>query len=127
MTRRECLLPIGAQAKVPITFTDDDGVVWDVWEAARTRPVIRGDVTRMTPSVEEGYLKGLLCFLSARGKRRLEGYPRYWSVLSEGALKRLCLMAEAVPHSEIRSPEDQSGVDLFLGGPDTPGQALEHN
>src|SRR5918911_1664350 len=40
---RQCTAPrkvahtrFGAQAKVPITFTDDEGVVWDVWEVTRT-------------------------------------------------------------------------------------------
>jgi hypothetical protein len=116
------------QATVPITFTDDDGVVWDVWEAKRPSSVST-EVAPVSSEVANYVMReGWLCFLSARGKRRLDRYPRFWSVLSEAALKRLCLMAEAVPHSEIRDVEEVSRADLLLGGEsDSQGRGLERH
>lgn len=110
---------------MPITITDDDGVMWDVWEVKHERPAIANPVTGTAPSVDYTGPEGSLCLLSARGKKRLYRYPRFWSVLSDAALRRLCAMADAVPHSEIRAIEDRPPSELLLQGSDPPRPRLD--
>jgi hypothetical protein len=91
---------------VPVTFTDDDGVVWDVWEVIRTKATTSDAIASPAYGSGDSTSEGRLCFLSARGKRRLDFYPRFWSVLSDAALQRLCRMAEGVSHADIKPSED---------------------
>jgi hypothetical protein len=91
---------------VPVTFTDDDGVVWDVWEVIRTRAMTSDAIASPAHRSGDSTPERSLCFLSARGKRRLDLYPRFWSVLSDAAFQRLCRMAEGVSHPDIQPSED---------------------
>jgi hypothetical protein len=100
-------------ATVPINFTDDDGVVWDVWEVTRTRAAPGHSAASDGPSFGDPPVERMLCFLSQRGKRRLDTYPRFWSVLSRAAFQRLCQMAQAVAHADIR-PTDDPGAEAML-------------
>jgi hypothetical protein len=105
---------------VPITFTDDDGVVWDVWEVTRTRLALGDSGLLAGRSPGDAAVETTLCFLSARGKRRLDRYPRFWSVLSDAALQGLCRMAQAVAHADIRPVEDLGAEDMLADASDAP-------
>jgi hypothetical protein len=103
---------------VPITFTDNDGVVWDVWEVARPHEPFADTADVPTLTRSEQAQNGHLCFLSARGKRQLDGYPRFWSVLSAQALQRLCDMAYPVGHAEIKAVTEGSSAAVSRGDVD---------
>jgi hypothetical protein len=65
-----------------MTFLDEDGVTWDVWE--------------VPPGADVDDARGWLYFFSADGKRRLSPYPEGWALLSPRALGELCRRAVPV-------------------------------
>jgi hypothetical protein len=102
------------------TFTDSDGVVWEVWDVHPQLCERRRTTRRVTPAglgdraveqrrgtdrrrrhevrvaVRDGYEHGWLTFDSVAGSRRLAPIPDGWDGLSEGALRDLWQRGEHV-------------------------------
>jgi hypothetical protein len=86
-----------------MTFIDEDGVTWDVWE--------------VSPHADSGDPRGWLYFFSADGKRRLSPYPEGWALLSPRALGELSRRADPVPCRRI-AIADAVAYDMRLDAPE---------
>jgi hypothetical protein len=100
------------------TFTDADGVIWQVWDvhpqlAERRHAARRAAPSRLSPgapdhrtgaerrhrhearvAVRQGYEHGWLAFDSVVGSRRLAPIPEGWDDLADASLLALCRRGE---------------------------------
>lgn len=81
------------------TFTDHDGVEWQVWD------IVPGK------RVRHSLAGGWLTFESATEKRRLAPIPFYWVHADDAELERLLATANPVPRRT-----EAFGGDMFPGG-----------
>jgi hypothetical protein len=108
------------------TFTDADGVVWQVWDvhpqlaerrrgsrrANASQPAAQGSEKRsgadrrhrneIRVPVRAGYEQGWLAFDSAVGSKRLAPIPPGWDMLPEDSLLALCHRSEDAPRARRR-------------------------
>lgn len=89
------------------TFTDSEGVPWDV---RAVYPAERADVrhARLLGTFQQGWLS----FECETGKRRLSPIPPDWASLDEAALQALCQRAEEA--TSRRSDDRPAGPDAPL-------------
>ena len=77
------------------TFTDSDGMLWEVWQVTPTS--VQNAAGEIRGAVEPGYEQGWLCFENKSGeKRRLLPVPPDWQSYSETRLEALWEQAKSV-------------------------------
>ncbi len=77
------------------TFTDPDGIVWEVWQVTPTS--VKNAAGEFLGAVEPGYEYGWLCFENRSGeKRRLLPIPADWASLPDARLEELWEQARRV-------------------------------
>jgi hypothetical protein len=92
-------------------FTDSRGRRWRAWDI---KPEEIHPVTKAEDYLADCYVTGWIVFETFEGdeKRRLCPWPKYWTLETEGGLRRLLERAERVPHYKLRAQQEAGAHSL---------------